>query len=266
MTPQIDRPHATVILAISADGKIADAARSPARFGSANDTAHLEQQVAAADAVLFGNGTLRAYGTTLRVTSPQSIEQRKEQGKPPQPIQIVCSRSRQFDPNWRFFQQPVPRWLLTDKSVEFPIQTPTNSFLSEMFDRTLVANTARGEIDWLDAFNQLATLGIQRLAILGGGQLVASVLAAGLIDEFWLTVCPLILGGVNAPTSVEGQGFLTACAPKLELLAVKQVEQEIFLHYRVDRTKIHDSEPKQAPAPPSSLRGAGGDLGFENTP
>ena len=54
------RPHTTVVLAMSADGKIADVKRSPARFGSAADKAHLEKQVAQVDAVLFGAGTLRA--------------------------------------------------------------------------------------------------------------------------------------------------------------------------------------------------------------
>lgn len=105
--------HTTVILAMSADGKITDSALTAARFGSANDKAHLEQQVANSDAVLFGNGTLRAYGTTMRVISPDLLKQRELAGKPPQPVQIVCSRSREFDPNLRFFQQPVPRWLLT---------------------------------------------------------------------------------------------------------------------------------------------------------
>ncbi|MEG3863425.1 RibD family protein [Microcoleus sp. herbarium12] len=235
MTDKIDRPYATVILAMSADGKITDTALTAARFGSVNDKSHLEQQVANSDAVLFGNGTLRAYGTTLRVTSPDLMEQRKLQGKPPQPVQIVCSRSRQFDPNWRFFQQPVPRWLLTGndcRDTELPCPSPTQDC---KFDRTLIANTIEGEIDWIDAFQQLETLGIKRLAILGGGKLVASVLAAGSIDELWLTVCPLILGGADAPTPVEGKGFLADLAPKLELLAVKQVGQEVFLHYRVQR-------------------------------
>ena len=229
MTDQIDRPYATVILAISADGKIADKVRSPARFGSANDKAHLEQQVAANDAVLFGNGTLQAYGTTMRVISPEFLKQRELAGKPPQPVQIVCSRSHQFDPNLRFFQQPVPRWLLTVKNVD--------TVNDCKFDRTIHTKTTDGEIDWIDAFQQLANLGIQRLAILGGGKLVASVLAAGLIDELWLTVCPLILGGADAPTPVEGEGFLADVAPKLELLAVKQVGQEVFLHYKVDRAQ-----------------------------
>lgn len=242
-------PYATVILAISADGKISDAVRSPARFGSANDKAHLEQQVAASDAVLFGSGTLQAYGTTMRVISPELVKQRELQGKPPQPVQIVCSRSPQFDPNLRFFQQPVPRWLLTGqdsrhtalpspyptKDGETPLPSPYPTKDSK-FDRIIYAKTAGGEIDWMDAFQQLANFDIKRLAILGGGKLVASVLAAGLVDELWLTVCPLILGGADAPTPVEGEGFLADLAPKLELLAVKQVGQEVFLHYRVDRS------------------------------
>ncbi len=264
--------HTTVILAMSADGKITDTALTAARFGSANDKSHLEQQVAASDAVLFGNGTLRAYGTTMRVISPDLIAQREEQGKPPQPVQIVCSRSRKFDPNWRFFQQPVPRWLLTGqdgdtteedtalpspypmaeedtampspypmkdcRDTALPSPSPTQD---SQFDRTLTANTIEGEIDWIDAFQQLETLGIERLAILGGGKLVASVLAAGLIDEFWLTVCPLILGGADAPTPVEGKGFLADLAPKLELLAVKQVGSEVFLHYRVDQAQSQNT-------------------------
>ncbi len=273
--------HTTVILAMSADGKITDTALTAARFGSANDKSHLEQQVAASDAVLFGNGTLRAYGTTMRVISPDLMEQRKLQGKPPQPVQIVCSRSRQFDPKLRFFQQPVPRWLLTGQEEEtaqeetampfpyrmrdcrdtalpspcpmkdedtampfpYPMKDCRDTALPSpsptqdcKFDRTLTTKTIAGEIDWIDAFQQLEALGIKRLAILGGGKLVASVLAAGLIDELWLTVCPLILGGEDAPTPVEGKGFLADLAPKLELLAVKQVGGEVFLHYRVDRT------------------------------
>ncbi|MEG4216826.1 dihydrofolate reductase family protein [Microcoleus sp. Pol14C6] len=228
--------HATVILAISADGKIADAVRSPARFGSANDKAHLEQQVAASDAVLFGNGTLQAYGTTMRVISPELVKQREQQRKPPQPVQIVCSRSPQFDPNLRFFQQPVPRWLLTGQDSRHTALPSPYPMTNSKFDRIIYAKTAGGEIDWIDAFPQLASFGIKRLAILGGGKLVASVLAAGLVDELWLTVCPLILGGADAPTAVEGEGFLADVAPKLELLALKQVGQEVFLHYRVDRT------------------------------
>ncbi|WP_413166296.1 RibD family protein [Capilliphycus salinus ALCB114379] len=247
-----NRPHTTVILAMSADGKITDQNRSPARFGSATDSSHLEAQIAGADAVLFGRGTLDSYGTTLSVSSEKLLQQRQQQGKSVQPIQIVCSNSGKINPNWRFFQQSIPRWLLTT-SQGFEQAKRENLQLTQLaenseiqsdyyapFKRILIAPTLpknSNSIDWNDAFQQLVQLGLKRLAILGGGELVGSLIQMDLIDEFWLTVCPIIIGGVDAPTPVEGKGFLSDLAPQLQLLEVKQIEQEVFLHYQVRRTK-----------------------------
>ncbi len=231
-------PHATVILAMSADGKIADATRAPARFGSAIDKLHLETQVAQADAVLFGAGTLRAYGTTLKVNQTDLLNQRQQQGKPLQPVQIVCSSSADLDAGTRFFSQPVPRWLLTTS-----IGAERWHDRAE-FERILVAVSKEdsSKIDWQEAFQQLSDLGLSRLAILGGGELVSSLFAADLIDELWLTVCPLILGGANAPTPVEGVGFVAGVAPHLELLAIRPAGEEVFLHYRVKRKRLRQNQ------------------------
>jgi 5-amino-6-(5-phosphoribosylamino)uracil reductase len=225
-----DRPHTTVVLAMSADGKIADAWRSPARFGSAQDKSHLETQIAQADGVLFGAGTLRAYGSTLRVTHPDLVQQRQQQGKPPQPVHIVCSQSAQLDPNYAFFRQPVPRWLLTTGAQAEQMHPP---FERGVFERVVTVGAGDRGLDWVAALQQLRRLGLERLVITGGGELVASLLAVGGIDELWLTVCPLLLGGKDAPTPVEGIGVLEAVAPRLELLGVEAIAQEVFLHYRV---------------------------------
>ncbi|MEQ9486909.1 RibD family protein [Coleofasciculus sp. F4-SAH-05] len=229
-TPAINRPHTTVVLAMSVDGKIADVTRSPARFSSPADQAHLENQVALADGVLFGAGTLCAYGTTRSVSNSQLQQQRQQRGLPIQPVQIVCSRLAQFDPQLRFFRQNLPRWLLTTEAGAEPWRDK-----SDYFERILVVNASSDGINWHDAYQQLNQLGIQRLAVLGGGNLVASLLAADLIDELWFTVCPLILGGAAAPTSVQGAGFSEQLAKRLELLAVERVDQELFLHYRLSR-------------------------------
>lgn len=225
----MNRPLTTVIVAMSADGKIADAMRSPTLFGSPNDKAHLETQVALADGVLFGATTLRAGETAMRVINPELLKQRKQQGKPLQPVQIVCSRTAEIDSQLKFFRQEVPRWLLT--TVVGRQQWKGRS----EFERILAVDNGTGGVDWHAAFQQMASLGLKRLAVLGGGELVASLLAVDLIDELWLTVCPLIIGGTKAPTPVEGDGFLTQLAPRLELLSVQQVEQEVFLHYRLLR-------------------------------
>ena len=219
--------HTTVILAMTADGKISDRQGSAARFGSVNDKAHLEQQISLADGVLFGAGTLRAYGTTMLVSSPTLLQQRKERRKLPQPVQIVVSASADLDPQWRFFQQPVPRWLITIADNEDKWHE------RQEFERIVTTSVKDSNSCWKTAFQQLFELGLNKLAILGGGELVASLLAEDLIDELWLTVCPLILGGNFAPTPVGGKGLIQTEGKKLQLLEVKQVEQELFLHYLI---------------------------------
>ncbi|NET00079.1 MAG: RibD family protein [Sphaerospermopsis sp. SIO1G2] len=223
-------PHTTVVLAMSADGKIADFQRSPARFGSTADKIHLETQIAAADAILFGAGTLRAYGTTLTISDPNLLQQRITKNKSPQPFHLVISGSGNINPDIKFFQQPIKRWLLTTETGAKFWQARSE------FEQILVIETINGKINTLAVWQHLESLQIQRLAVLGGGELVASLLEFNLIDELWLTVCPLILGGNTAPTPVSGLGFRSNLAPKLQLLEVNQVNQEIFLHYRIDKS------------------------------
>ena len=229
MNPQqvVNRPHTTVILAMSADGKITDELRSPARFGSEQDKLHLEQQVAQMDGVLFGAGTLNAYQTTVRIVEPELLQARKQQGKPPQPVQIVVSASGKINPNLRFFQQPVPHWLLTTTRGQDVGKT------TEGFEKIIIAENSYNQIDWIKAFEQFQELGLKKLGILGGGQIVSSLLKQNLIDELRLTICPLILAGINSLTPADGEGFLSSVAPRLKLLEVKTVGQEVFLHYQL---------------------------------
>ncbi|MEO0537536.1 MAG: RibD family protein [Cyanobacteria bacterium P01_A01_bin.123] len=219
--------HTTVILAISADGKIADYQRSPARFPSAQDRMHLEAAIASVDAVVFGAGTLRAYGTSVLIKSPDLIKDRVRRGFTEQPIHFVCSRSGQLKPDWRFFQQPFLRGLIT---------TPDGAIAwgdRPGFDHLLIAR--QGTMDWPKMVESLADLDIRRLALLGGGTLVAQWLAADLVDELQLTICPLLLGGATSPTPVDGAGWLSAQAPRLQLLSTRAIADEVFLHYRVQR-------------------------------
>jgi 5-amino-6-(5-phosphoribosylamino)uracil reductase len=232
------RPYTTVVLAMSADGKIADFERSPARFGSVADKIHLEKQIAATDAVLFGAGTLRAYGTTMTISKTILLQHRKIANQHPQPVHIVISRSGDLNPDIKFFQQPVSRWLLTTSLGANLWQKRSE------FERVLVFETPTKEIDILAALKYLRSLQIHSLAVLGGGQLVASFLESDLIDEIWLTICPLILGGSISPSPVAGNGFFANVAPKLQLLEVSTVEQEVFLHYRIIRESGTNSQSK----------------------
>ncbi|MDJ0844522.1 RibD family protein [Crocosphaera sp.] len=221
-----NRPKTTVILAMTADGKIADFQRNAARFGSDIDKNHLEKQISMVDAVIFGAETLRAYGTTLTVKNPEWLAHRQQQNKPHQPINIMVSAFGEIDDNLRFFSQPVPHWLITTE------EGAKNSH--PRFEKILTFPTIKEEkINLSEAFKHLKEIGINHLAILGGGELVASCLEQNLIDDLWLTICPYILGGKTAPTPVQGLGLLASEAKKLQLVSLEQIEEEIFLHYQV---------------------------------
>lgn len=212
---------------MTADGKIADKAKTAARFGSNADKAHLEAQIALADGVIFGAGTLKAYGSSLPITNPNLLQQRQEFIKPLQPVHILVSASGKINIQERFFQQAIPRWLLTTN----------HKSETSVFERVLIGKFLKesNSFDWQTILPQFKQLGIAKLAVLGGGELVASLLSVDLIDELWLTVCPIILGGRNAPTPVAGIGFLQSQGKKLKLLEVKQIDQELFLHYKISR-------------------------------
>ncbi len=240
-----NRPHVTVILAMSVDGKISDAHRTAARFPSTTDQRHLEQRLATADATLFGAGTLRAYGTTALIKDPVLLETRRQLQQPPQPVHIVCSPSGAVPPNAQFFNQPVPRWLLTTLAgaEKWPGQRG--------FDRVWIAPSqpieaasvgsvqsgeastgADGEYDWPEILQELHGLGMRHLLVMGGGQIVAKLMATDVIDELWLTLCPLIIGGATSPTPCDGEGFSLDQAPRFTLKSTQTMGDEIFLNYQ----------------------------------
>ena len=229
------RPHVTVVFAISADGKIGDDQRSRARFGTKVDRRHLEEQVAQVDGVLMGAGTLRSEGTAMRVFDSALIEQRQQQGLPPQPAQIIASPSGNISSELKFFSQKCPHWLLTlpnnvEKWQSQPGFDQVRSFSVEPQDPedSLPSPT----IDWPSTLGKLKKDGIHRLAVLGGGTIVAALLAVDAIDEWHLTVCPLIVGGQSAPTPVDGETGLSADkALRFDLKSATTVGHEVFLHY-----------------------------------
>jgi 5-amino-6-(5-phosphoribosylamino)uracil reductase len=219
----------TLVLTMTADGKIADVQKSPPTFSSKRDYAHLEEQMALADVILVGSGTLNDGGETVLVSKPELIQSRTDRGQAPQPIQIICSRTGKLDRELPFFSQPISRWLITTNIGA------TNWLDITKFDRVLVCETTDGDIDWQAVTIQLAELNIKNICCLGGSELAASLFAAKFIDELWLTICPFIYGGSAAPSPVSGLGFTPDLAPRLELLTIDRVEQEIFLHYRVKK-------------------------------
>jgi 5-amino-6-(5-phosphoribosylamino)uracil reductase len=77
--------------------------------------------------------------------------------------------------------------------------------------------------------------GVQHLLIEAGGDLLFQCLAADAIDEMFVTLCPLVIGG-PAPSLAGGAGFDLATMRRLTLLSSEVQGDEIFLHYALRRT------------------------------
>ena len=172
------RPFVRLVLAISLDGRLAPPVGGAAQLGGEGDRRALDHALAWGDACLIGAGTLRAHQCTCLIRSPQLLEQRRSKGRTEQPAAVVVSRSLDFSSAWRFFDQPLQRWLLAPEPVD------------QGFDRWFpLAPT------WSERLQALGAAGIQRLVLLGGAQLSADLLQADCVDALQLTLVPQLLGG-----------------------------------------------------------------------
>ncbi len=219
------RPWISLILATSLDGKLSAHRGARPGFPSKADGRHLEEKVSLADAVLLGAGTVRAYSTAFLVQDPSLLAQRIARGQRTQPLTILTTRTLDLDPEWTFFRQPMERMILTG------LATPEQQARFSPLAQLLVCGGPEG-VDFAQALELIHAQGIQHLALLGGGQIVAQFLALGLVDELWLTLCPVVIAGTDAPSLAEGQ--LLPEWTRARLVDLTQVADELFLHYRFD--------------------------------
>ena len=183
---QVSRPQLRLVLAVSLDGRLAPAEGGAAQLGGSGDRRVLEEALAWADGCLIGAETLRLHGSTCLIHAPDLLEQRHLAARPPQPAALVVSRSGQIPGQLPFFQQPIDRWLLAPVSAApVPGQAPG-------FQRHVPLEP------WPRLLSGLAAEGLERLLVLGGAQLAASLLREALIDELQLTLCPQVLGGPHS--------------------------------------------------------------------
>ena len=194
-----------LVLAVSLDGRLAPPEGGAAQLGGAGDRRALEQALAWADACLIGAGTLRAHQCTCLIRDLQLREQRRRQGRPEQPAAVVVSHQSAFPQQWRFFEQPLQRWLMAPAAP------------SEGFDHWLPLAES-----WREQLHGLGALGVERLVLLGGAGLAGDLLQQDAVDELQLTLVPRLLGGANTwlpgtlaslPSAVTAAGAWNAMEP-----------------------------------------------------
>ena len=179
------KPLIRLVLAISIDGRIAPPLGGKAHLGNEGDREVLEEALTWSDATLMGAGSLRAHQSTCLIKKPSFIKDRLSKGKSKQPISIIVSNKIIYSAKWLFFQQPITRWLITNENDSNKLSA------FKGYERLINANK------WEEALENIYTLGIKKIALLGGAILAESFLKEDLIDELQLTIVPKILGGEN---------------------------------------------------------------------
>ncbi len=182
-------PRVIVNCAMSADGKIASRVRRQVKLSDDTDMARVHKLRNQCGAILVGIGTVMADDPSLLV------KENYVEGEVNQPIRVV------IDPKCRI--QPGRQVL--DGSVR-TIITVREGFEKQL-DNVEVLACGKDEVDLKKLLEHLSGIGVEELLVEGGGETIWSFVKAGLVDTFNVFISNRLIGGRDAPTPVDGDGF-----------------------------------------------------------
>ncbi|MCW2572480.1 MAG: bifunctional deaminase-reductase domain protein [Frankiales bacterium] len=223
--PHADRPHVTVNMVASVDGKTAIDGRSGG-LSSPPDKAIFRLLRSLADVVLVGAGTVRAesYGTVKADDDVRA--QRAARGQSPVAALAIVSRSVDLDWTSPVFTQPTHR-----PFVLAPADAPASALRAAEKVATVIA-AGNGGVDLAAALRRLRhDHGVTSVLCEGGPTLNGQLAAGRLLDQLCVTVSPAVVGG-DSKTIL---GAVDLPAPlDLSLASALLAGSELFLRYRLD--------------------------------
>jgi 2,5-diamino-6-(ribosylamino)-4(3H)-pyrimidinone 5'-phosphate reductase len=216
--------HVVVNAAMSADGKLSTRRREQVEISGADDFRRVDELRASVDAVMVGVGTVLADDPSLTVDDPELVAERENRGKSPQPARVVADSHARTPPDAALLDDAAETFVLV-AAEEPPGHHET---LAEAGATVVVAGENRVALP--EAYEELEAHGVENLMVEGGGELIFSLFAADLVDDLSVYVAPKIIGGREAPTLADGDGFVDDF-PDLELSVVERVDDGVLLEY-----------------------------------
>jgi 2,5-diamino-6-(ribosylamino)-4(3H)-pyrimidinone 5'-phosphate reductase len=212
--------------ATSVDGKLSTREREQIAISGPEDFDRVDRLRADCDAVMVGVGTVVADDPSLTVKDPDLRDQRRERGDPPNPARVVADSRIRTPTDAAVLDDAADTYLLVSEAA------PTD-FVDDMEAAgATVVVAGQDRVDLAVAFARLAAERFDRLMVEGGGELIFSLFEEGLVDELSVFVGSLVIGGREAPTLADGDGFVEEF-PELDLRSVERVDDGALLSYDV---------------------------------
>jgi len=206
---------------MSMDGKIAPADRIGRKFFKFMTPRHqrmLHKIRSRVDAIVVGVDTVIVDNPSLTV--------RNVHGK--NPLRVVLDSKARTPLDSKVTDRTAPTIIaVTENAPKGRIE------LLRKKTEVLVLNRSR-RVDLRDLLRELSNRGVHKVLVEGGGETRWSFFKEGLVDDFFVWITPHIWGGRNAPTLVDGAGFLREeDAIPLKIKSSKVVDNLLILSFHV---------------------------------
>lgn len=217
-------PLITAKFAASLDGKIA-ARTGDSRWVSGEATRdYTHRQRSLTDAILVG-------GRTVLIDDPQMTARPGGSSEGVrQPLRVVVDSSGRIPEQARILHTPGPVLLATTDQAPRAWRAMMQIEGAEV----LVLPRRQGHVDLEELVDALGRRGVLTLLVEGGGAVLGSMFDLEMIDRVQAIIAPIIVGGAEAPTAVEGEGVeQMAHATRLADVTVQQIGSDIIIEGHV---------------------------------
>jgi diaminohydroxyphosphoribosylaminopyrimidine deaminase/5-amino-6-(5-phosphoribosylamino)uracil reductase len=209
-------PYVVWKTAQTLDGKIASRTGASRWISNPQARRFAHQLRAESDAVLVGGNTVRRDNPLLTA-----------HGAGPNPTRLILSRTLDLPVKGRIFGPEAPTFVLT---VRNPPKARAEA-LKKQGAQILTCFVKKDFSVLRDCFKLLKKFGLNQILLEGGGDVSASLLAAGLLDEVYHVIAPKYLGGRQATTPLEGEGWPTPDkGPHLSLAESYGLGDNVVIH------------------------------------
>jgi riboflavin-specific deaminase-like protein len=216
-----ERPYLILNMVSTLDGKATIEWRTKG-LSTELDRRLFHQLRTQVDAVMVGAGTARSerYGRIAK--SDELREKRASEGLAREPLAIVASAGLNLPPDLPLLQEPEQEVVIaTASDSELPGTAARIEYLRTGDDLPLLMARLRDE------------RGVRSILCEGGPTLNSYLLAAGLVDELFLTLNSKLSGGAAALTIVAGRDLVEPA--ELELVSVAEGGGDLFTRWRISR-------------------------------